>query len=178
MNSCERCVTGGARCGWCEYSGQCIPGSVSGPDCGNACPKAAFKRAARHCIGGPTAGAMTNVAPEAKGLITPTIKAQLGKSGPYDREIDNAGTVRVISGDFTNLATDASGVFRPEYRSSPMDTYTPSSFKAGSYVGEVKSGRIGMLAPNATGLINPSPPNVTASQWNYPNANGLFTKES
>jgi len=35
-----------------------------------------------------------------------------------------------------------------------------------------------MLAPNATGLINPSPPNVTASQWNYPNANGLFTKES
>lgn len=113
MGTCEQC-TGNARCGWCLASGECLPGNSASPDCRKKCGYDSWTKSGNHCPGGPTKGSMQNVAPEASGLIKPTIKSQLGASGPYQREIDNAGMVRVISGDFTNLTTDAKGVIRPE----------------------------------------------------------------
>lgn len=102
-----------------------MPGGATGPSCpvigmvwkyGGGCP------------GGSTSGHMTNVAPEHSRNVTPEMRTKLGASTPWQNEIDPAGHVRVVSGDFSNLAADASTLVTPKYRSSSHDTEVPNTW--------------------------------------------------
>lgn len=57
---------------------------------------------------------MTNVAPEHTGNVRPEQRSKLGASGAWWKEIDPAGHVRVVSGDFSNLAAEASSLVTPK----------------------------------------------------------------
>jgi hypothetical protein len=138
--------------------GWCIPGTPQGPNCpmygtifkfGSGCPN------------GPTSGHMTNVAPEHTGNIKPEHRTKLGASGSWWKEIDPAGHVRVVSGDFSNLAAEASSLITPHYRSAPNDTEVPDSWDPNVPDGKhVVSGQVSNLAPDAKDLITPAAPNV------------------
>jgi len=57
---------------------------------------------------------MTNVAPENAGTVKPEQRSKLGASGSWWKEIDPAGHVRVVSGDFSNLAAEAKELITPK----------------------------------------------------------------
>ena len=99
------------NCGFEKKSGACLPGGPSGP----ACP--IFGAAWTYgggCPGGPTSGNMTNVAPEHQGNVRPEQRTRLGAQGPWWKEVDPAGQVRVVAGDFSNLAAEASQLITPK----------------------------------------------------------------
>lgn len=69
--------------------------------------------------------------------------------------------MRVVSGDFSNLAADASTLITPKYRSDPQDTEVPDSWDPNIADGKhVISGQVANLAPGANDLISPDVPNV------------------
>lgn len=104
---------------------------------------------------------MTNVAPQHNGNIKPEMRSRLGASSKWYKEIDPAGTVRVVSGDFSNLAAEAKSLITPKYRSSPNDTEVPDTWDPEVDDGKsVVSGNVQNLAPGATALISPTMPNV------------------
>jgi len=94
--------------------------------------------------------------------INAQIKNKLGASGPWWQELDLAGKTRVVSGNFTNLSPTDNSIREPIYVDNLATGQTiPASWKPTlnpKY--EVISGKVGSLAKDATGLINPSMPNV------------------
>jgi len=120
--NCESCSQS-SGCGWCLATNTCMPGDSIAPSCRNDC----FNRMVnwvtvvgkKTCPGGPTSGLLTNIAPESKNrLIKPELRETLGASGPWITEVKNDmhddKQIRVISGDFSNLATSARHVITPE----------------------------------------------------------------
>jgi len=100
-----------------------MPGDSVAPSCRNDC----FNRMSHwisnagtnKCAGGPTSGLLTNIAPESKNrLIKPEVREHLGATGPWITEVKNdmhdPTQTRVISGDFSNLASSARHVITPE----------------------------------------------------------------
>lgn len=128
------------------------------------------------CPNGPTSGHMTNVAPEHTGSIRPEHRSKLGASGAWWKEIDPAGHVRVVSGDFSNLAAEASSLITPKYRSNAFDTEVPDSWDPTVSDGKhVVSGQVANLAPDAKDLVTPAAPNVFNVGLKGPTINPVLT---
>lgn len=119
---------------------------------------------------------MTNVAPEHTGNIRPEHRSKLGASGAWWKEIDPAGHVRVVSGDFSNLAAEASSLITPKYRSNSFDTEVPYTWDPTVDDGKhVVSGQVANLAPGATNLVTPAAPNVFNVGLKGPTINPVLT---
>lgn len=104
---------------------------------------------------------MTNLAPEHRGMIYPEIRNKLGATKPVWKELDAAGKVRVVSGNFSNLSSESRILVNPEIRTSIASTAAPSSWDPEIRDGSVVvSGKVSNLAPSATGLTSPDAPNV------------------
>lgn len=94
-------------------------------------------------------------------MIYPEIRNKLGASGPVWKELDAAGKVRVVSGNFSNLSSESRILINPEIRASIASTAAPATWNPeipdGAYV---VSGKVTNLASNAIGLTSPEAPNV------------------
>jgi len=157
FTQCEDCVSN-SSCGYESQSGRCLAGGAMGPSCSSFNIQWKYGGG---CTGGPTSGHMVNVAPEHKGMIYPEIRNKLGATGPVWKELDAAGKVRVVSGNFSNLSSESSMFINPSIRSSITSTEVPNSWDPKVDDGiSLVSGKVSNLAPNAQGLISPLPPNV------------------